>query len=219
MLEGTLHGRWPHTGVWACLLSMVDHRGEIDKHPRLIASAIGLPLAQLLECIKDFCSPDPDSRSTENEGRRLTPLDTREWGWRVVNIQKYRSKAAGNAQINDGRNAAKVRKYKAKLKQTPKDTEGHHQTPTHTHTHTHTKDKEAQAPVPGLDIPSWNRWFAYRQQSKKPLQPVSVPGAQRKLAKFGERQAEVVENSIAEGYTGLFLAKSSGHAGKVTEWE
>lgn len=219
MLEGTLHGRWPHTGVWACLLSLVDHHGELDKHPRLIASAIGIPLPLLLECIKDFCAPDPESRSSENEGRRLTPLDTREWGWRVVNIQKYRNKASAKAEILDGRNAAKVRKYKAKLKQTPGDTGGHRKTRTHTHTHTHTKDKEAQALIPGLDLPSWTRWSDYRQQSGKPLKPASVPSAQRKLAKFGELQAEVVENSIAEGYTGLWPIKTNGHAGKVSEWE
>lgn len=224
MLEGTLHGRWPHTGVWACLLSMVDYRGEIDKHPRLIASAIGLPLHELLNCIKDFVSPDPDSRSPENEGRRLELIDpSRDWGWRVVNIQKYRARAAGMRQVEDGRNATKVKKYRDKHK-TPADTSRHQQTP-HSYSYKDSdsyKDKEktaeAQAPIVGLDLDSWNRWVEYRKNSGKPIKAASIAAAQRKLASFGSIQSAVVEESIANGYQGLFPPKANGHA-KVSKWE
>lgn len=200
---------------------MVDHRGEIDKHPRLIASAIGIPIVDLLACIKDFLSPDPDSRSPENEGRRLELLDQeRGWGWRVVNIQKYRNKAAGMRQITDGRNAQKVKKYRDKNK-TPTDTDPHHATLDSYSDINKDKEKteEAQAPVPGLNLESWNRFFGYRKSIGKPVKPVSVPAAQRELAGFGDLQPAVVEQSIANSWTGLFALKRKTLNGASSKWE
>lgn len=94
MLSGSLHGRWPHTGVWACLLSCVSREGVIDEHPAALAAAIGISVDMLLKCIDDFMQPDPDSRTTEHDGRRLELIDpNRSWGWRVLNHGKYREKA------------------------------------------------------------------------------------------------------------------------------
>jgi hypothetical protein len=71
VLDGTLHGRWPHTGVWLCMLSQCDFRGEIDMVPKLLASKIGVSEQLLLECIEDFMAPDPGSRTGDLDGRRL----------------------------------------------------------------------------------------------------------------------------------------------------
>jgi len=58
-----------------------------------------------------------------------------------------------------------------------------------------------------LDRNAWSRWLEYRQQIRKPLKPASIPAAQRKLAAFGRTQAAVVEQSVAQGWTGLFPLK------------
>ena len=113
VFDGTLHGRWPHTGVWLCLLAMTDRHGHIDRAPKAIASAIGIDSQVLLECIADFCAPDPDSRTAESDGRRMELIDpTRPWGWRIVNHGKYREKArkaSFDAQrVADGRNAERM---------------------------------------------------------------------------------------------------------------
>jgi hypothetical protein len=113
VFDGTLHGRWPHTGVWLCLLAMTDRHGHIDRAPRAIASDIGIDVPVLLECIADFCAPDPDSRTAESDGRRMELIDPeRPWGWRIVNHGKYREKArkaSFDAQrVADGRNAERL---------------------------------------------------------------------------------------------------------------
>lgn len=132
---GTLCGRWPDLPVWLTLLPLADWRGHIDLTPQAIAARTGWPLDLLVQGIAALCQPDPDSRSKDEGGRRLVPIDAdRSWGWRVVNIQKYRDKASGSAQVADGRNAEKVRRYKERHRQTPADTTGHLGTPTHTHT-------------------------------------------------------------------------------------
>lgn len=51
-------------------------------------------------------------------------------------------------------------------------------------------------------------WIEYRRAIKKPLKPPSIPAAMAKLAEFGEDQAEVVEQSIANGWQGLFALKN-----------
>jgi hypothetical protein len=93
-LTGTLYGRWPHTGIWACLLSRASREGVIDEVPASLAAAIGVDVETLLRCIQDFMQPDPGSRTKAHEGRRLELLDpNRSWGWWVLNHGKYREKA------------------------------------------------------------------------------------------------------------------------------
>jgi hypothetical protein len=65
---------------------------------------------------------------------------------------------------------------------------------------------DAELP-PGLDPAAWSRWTDYRKQIRKALKPVSIPAAQRELAAFGADQAAVVEQSIANGWQGLFALK------------
>ena len=56
----------------------------------------------------------------------------------------------------------------------------------------------------GLDETAWFAWLAYRKAIKKPLKEASWPLAQKRLASFGTRQMEAVENSIANGWTVVF---------------
>lgn len=62
----------------------------------------------------------------------------------------------------------------------------------------------------GLDYRSWVRWVDYRKQIGKALKPASIYSAQQALAKHGDQQAAVVEQSIANGWQGLFALKTSG---------
>jgi hypothetical protein len=73
------------------------------------------------------------------------------------------------------------------------------------------KNKEGAAPPPpdDLDLPAWNRWVEYRKAIRKPLKPVSIPAAQRELATHAHDQAAVVEQSIANGWQGLFALKAA----------
>lgn len=217
LTEGTLYGKWPHTGIWACLLSMVDQHGFINRNPQMIANAVGVPLEQLLACINDFMSPDPGSQSRENEGRRLELIDpAREWGWRVINSGKYREKARlmGKAkrEVEDGSNAARLSDRRG-----PPKTAANR--PSDSYSDTDIK-QDRERPVPGLDFDAWVRWVSYRRDTGKPIKRASAAAAQAKLAKLGTAQAAAVEESIANGWQGFFAPKANGRtAGKVTQWE
>lgn len=77
----------------------------------------------------------------------------------------------------------------------------------HQHTRTPKTQKVDEPPPSNLNVEAWHRWVQYREAIRKPIKPVSIPAAQRKLAGFGADQAAVVEQSIAEGYQGLFVLK------------
>ncbi len=74
--------------------------------------------------------------------------------------------------------------------------------------------------VPGLDPDAWTAWTVYRKRIGKPVKPVSIPAAQRKLAAHGTSQAAVVEQSIANGWQGLFPLKTArtGPAEPARTW-
>lgn len=64
--------------------------------------------------------------------------------------------------------------------------------------------------VDGLNPEAWRVWLNYRIQIRKPLKQVSMPAAQRTLAAFGSDQVAVVQQSIANGWQGLFPLKHNG---------
>lgn len=63
--------------------------------------------------------------------------------------------------------------------------------------------------VDELDQEAWNRWVAYRISIKKPIKPASEDAMKTKLARYGEDQAEVVDQSISNQWQGLFDLKKT----------
>lgn len=74
-------------------------------------------------------------------------------------------------------------------------------------------EARARSPDPlpeGLDQQAWERWLTYRREIRKPIKPASMLAAQQKLAGYGADQAAVVEQTIANGWTGMFALKPDG---------
>jgi hypothetical protein len=151
VFQGTLCGRWPDTGVWLCLLALADKHGHIDITVPYIAAVTGIPAEVLTDCISRFTSPDPNSRTKDEEGRRLVLLDaTREWGWKVVNHAKYREKARKQShdqkRTDSGQNIERMRERR----ETRDDPTGPAITRSQTQTQTHKREgaKSASRRVP-----------------------------------------------------------------------
>lgn len=66
-----------------------------------------------------------------------------------------------------------------------------------------------EPPPSNLNVEAWHRWEQYRRQIRKPIHSASLLSAQRKLAAFGTDQEPVVEQSIANGWQGLFPLKQA----------
>lgn len=66
---------------------------------------------------------------------------------------------------------------------------------------------EKAQPPPGLNLPAWNKWVEYRQKRRPAIKPESIEAAMKKLASYGADQMAIVEQSIANGWQGLFDLK------------
>ena len=114
VFTGSLCGQYPDTAAWLFLLAMADRHGVVDRTPQYIASVTGMSLHDLMGCLERFMQPDPMSRTSEYEGRRLELIDpSRTWGWRILNFRAYRERArlmAKNAEATaNGQDAARKR--------------------------------------------------------------------------------------------------------------
>lgn len=78
--------------VFTNLLAHADQTGMVDIHPRAIADEVGLSQDDVKAALVELEDIDPESRSPEQDGRRIIRLDGhRAWGWQITNYVKYRS--------------------------------------------------------------------------------------------------------------------------------
>ena len=113
VFTGSLYGKFPDLPLWLVILAMADKNGEVDAHPAYISGASGIPVDQVEACITRFCEPDPHSRTQDDDGRRLIPMEGRGFGWIIVNHAAYREKARLMAksarEVEEGKNAARMK--------------------------------------------------------------------------------------------------------------
>jgi len=74
------------------LLAAATKSGEVDETHQALARKFNLPLPEIVTAIEALEAPDPISRSTAEDGRRIVRLEEhRSWGWRIVNYGTYRN--------------------------------------------------------------------------------------------------------------------------------
>jgi hypothetical protein len=221
VFRGSLYGKWPDTAAWLCLLALADYRGYVDATPEAISGMTGMPLSDLLGCIERFMQPDPRSRSQAEEGRKLVLIDAaRNWGWRVVNIQAYRKKASGQDQIDDGRNAIKVKRYKERHRKTPLDTAGHPEKASDTNSYSDSnKDSDKEGSTKSLSQ-GGTGGMPRAQRSAEPRgsripDPFLVTSEMRTWA--SERTPHVDLNLATEEFCNYWRSKP-GKDGRKLDW-
>lgn len=228
IFEGSLCGQWPYTAGWLIFLSLADKHGHVDMTPQFISAITGMPLEDLQRCIDRFVQPDPASRTPDEDGRRLVALDpSRPWGWRIVNHAKYREKA--RKSVYDERRTATgedaERKKDERSKSVPTRPDASRALPL-SDTNTNADTKAIKNPpnppsggrvhVFGLNLEAWTRWEQYRRDIRKPLKPASIQAAQKELAACGENQLAMVEQSIAQGWTGIHPLRAKAKQQQTT---
>ena len=77
--------------VWITMLAISDKNGEIHAAIPGLARLAGVSLEACEKAVLTFLSPDPYSRTKEDEGRRLEVIDG---GWLLINHAKYRRMAS-----------------------------------------------------------------------------------------------------------------------------
>jgi hypothetical protein len=93
--------------VWIALLALSDREGIVEGSLPGLASLCRLSVAETATALEKLSSPDPHSRSSEHEGRRIEKI---EGGWKVLNYEKYRQKGIAG----EGSRAPYYRAYRAR---------------------------------------------------------------------------------------------------------
>lgn len=88
IMDEPLHVRY----ALQCLIGLADAEGFVDMTVTALARRIGLSVEQTQDAIERLSSPDPLSRSSAEEGRRLVPIRD-SYGWKLVNYEHYRAMA------------------------------------------------------------------------------------------------------------------------------
>lgn len=96
--------------VWITMLACADKNGEVQASIPGLARLAGVPLEDCRTAINKFLSPDPDSRTQDDEGRRVEVIDG---GWSLLNFRKYREMAS--KEDMQASEAARKARYRAKI--------------------------------------------------------------------------------------------------------
>lgn len=75
--------------VWITMLAMSDQFGIVEGSVPGLADMARVTIDECREALDALQQPDEDSRSKEQDGRRIEPI---EGGWRLINHGKYRDK-------------------------------------------------------------------------------------------------------------------------------
>jgi hypothetical protein len=73
--------------VWITMLAMADSSGYVGTSVPGLAHVSRVSITEAEEAIRVLSSPDPHSRTADNEGRRIAPVDR---GFQILNYQKFR---------------------------------------------------------------------------------------------------------------------------------
>ena len=75
--------------VWITMLAMADRHGRVWASIPGLANRARVPDADCRTALECFLMPDRDSRTKDNEGRRIQEIDG---GWQLLNYAKYRER-------------------------------------------------------------------------------------------------------------------------------
>lgn len=99
--------------VWITMLAMCDRHGRIHSSVPGLARIANVPVDDCRSAIRGFLSPDIDSRTPDNEGKRIEEI---EGGWRLLNHSKYRDLEDKEAKLESKRQWAQRHRAEQKAK-------------------------------------------------------------------------------------------------------
>lgn len=131
--DSSICTNWKALVTFQQFIVMADSQGIVDITPHAIAQRTGIPEDIIRTGIEALERPDPESRSPEEEGRRIVRLQPhRSWGWRLVNYAHYRDLASREA-LREGNRERKREERGRSRPVTPSHDSSHlsrHPTPT-----------------------------------------------------------------------------------------
>ena len=203
--------------VWIAMLATKDENGYVRGNAASLARLANVSLESAKEAIEKFQLPDPDSNSTEEDGRRIQAVPG---GWFVINHARYREKDYREYE------AERKKKYREKSKMS-RTCPGHvpNSSASASVSASEVKDR-VQGKGKAIDLPfgeqfaaAWSEWQVFRREIKKPLRATTIKRQLEFLGAMSEGDAVgAITRSISNGWTGLF-AHTSGAKPERPVWQ
>jgi hypothetical protein len=209
--QGTLRGNSHGLLVFTNLLAHCDKNGIADIHPRAIAEEVGLTPDEVRLALDVLEAPDPESRSPEEDGRRLVRIDAhRAWGWRIVNYCKYR--AIRNEDDRREQNRAAQARFRQQSK--PPSAKISQDQPQSAHTeaeaYTEAKKRKTQSTLGVAELVSVGvkkqhaeDWLRARKEKRLPLTLTALDGVKAEAEKAGMTLPQAIAKAAGEGWGGF----------------
>jgi len=96
--------------VWITMLAIANKHGEVEASVPGLADLSRVSVEECRISLAKLEAPDPDSRSSEQEGRRIEKVAG---GWRLINHAKYRAKLS----VDERREYLTQKKREARARQ------------------------------------------------------------------------------------------------------
>lgn len=219
--------------VWIWLLSQADAQGVV----RTAAPALALVCMKSVDRIREIMllleSPDPDSRSEVEEGRRLRKVLG---GWQIINYRAYRERvAAEEKRENDRVRIASKRAADRESSSQVVESSGVSQPVANVAQAEAEVEEEAEesraqdeapaAPAPRLKFrsPEWidgSTWTAFLEMRRRIRKPTTdracalIVTELIKLRANGHDPTAVLEQSIRNGWQDVFEVREKGVGGR-----
>lgn len=99
LYSGSMIGAGEHVfALWPYCIAHVRPPGMVEVNPKLVGAIIGTTAENVQTALDYLCAPDPSSRSTKEEGRRL--VREGQFNYRMVNFSEYRERMSVQAKAD-----------------------------------------------------------------------------------------------------------------------
>jgi hypothetical protein len=215
--------------LWITMLAMSDRNGRVWGSIPGLANRARIPVESARDAIARFLAPDSDSRTPDNEGRRIEPIDG---GWRLLNHEKYRAirdeesikeskRKYINARRAEERKAPNVENVERGRHNAEADTEADTKADTEADTEADTKKvknntRSASACIRPENVPEqvWDDFMAIRKAKKSPLTASGLRGIEREASKAQLSLGDALAMCCARGWQGFNAEWVAGPAAK-----
>jgi hypothetical protein len=195
--------------VWITMLAMADSRGRVWASIPGLANRARVPVDDAKAAIERFLAPDEYSRTPDNDGRRVVPIDG---GWRLLNHEKYRAIRDEEA-INESK-----RKYINTRRALERESNSVDTVDRSRHNAEAEADTEAKTLEPNVVVAGSSAAKASAKRGSRLPDDWKLPKAwgQWALAEFGGWTAETVRLEAAK-FADYWHAKAGNDAAKL-DW-
>jgi hypothetical protein len=200
--------------VWVTMLAMAERDGYVGASILGIADRAGVTREQAKEAIQCFLSPDEDSRTKTNDGRRLVEVER---GWHILNFQAHRERRdEEQKRIADRERQRKSRQSRSV---TPSHTssppspvvahaeaeaDGEGDREVHQITPPPPKGAKTAAVKPDdVTGQTWSDWVAHRKAKRATVTETVVRGMRKEADKAGITLDEAMRYSCTMGWQGF----------------